>query len=156
MKQLLALLACSFWFAQLGFAQNQELEPSKREKLDALKVGYITEKLDLTPEEAQTFWPLYNELEAKMKTIRKNRRKNRTDTKENHDQMSDKELMLAVEKELEFEQQELDLKKEYNKKFNKILPAKKVVLLYEAQDGFKRRLLKGAKDRRQIPGGPPH
>ncbi|MGB1317816.1 MAG: hypothetical protein ACPG5W_06405, partial [Flavobacteriales bacterium] len=87
---------------------------------------------------------------------RKARRKGRKETKANHDTMSDKQLMAAVNAEFDLEQQELDLKREYNQKFSKILPIKKVVLLHESQDGFKRKLLKGAKDRRKIPGGPPH
>ena len=156
MKKTLVLLGFLVGFGQLVSAQNPELEGSKREKLEALKIAHITERLALTPEEAQTFWPLYNELEAKMKAIRKARRKNRKDTKANHDQMSDKELMASVEKELDFEQQELDLKKEYNIKFSEILPIKKVVLLHEAKDGFKRRLLKGAKERGRDRQSMPH
>ena len=149
MKQLLLLLAFMVGFSQYGFSQVQELELSKREQLEALKIAHITEKLALTPDEAQTFWPLFNQMEAKMKVVRKQRRKNRKDTKINHDQMSDKELMASVEKEFNFEQQEFDLKKEYNRKFSKILPIKKVVLLHEAQDGFKRRLLMIAKEKRR-------
>ena len=155
MKQGFALLIFVIGFTQIGMAQDKELERSKREQLEALKIAHITEKLALTPDEAQTFWPLYNEMEAKMQAVRKQRRKNRKDTKTNHDLMSDKELMAAVEKELGFEQQELDLKKEYNQKFSKIIPIKKVVLLHEAQEGFKRRLLKGAKEKRRL-GPPPH
>ena len=150
MKQAFALLIFAVGFVQIAMAQDKELERSKREQLEALKIAHITEKLSLNPEEAQTFWPLYNELEARMKATRKARRKNRKDTKVNHDQMSDKELMAAVEAELDFEQQELDLKREYNQKFSKVLPIKKVVLLHEAQEGFKRRLLKGAKEKRRL------
>ena len=149
MKQLLLLLAFMVGLSQSGFSQVKELELSKREQLEALKIAHITEKLALTPDEAQTFWPLFNQMEAKMKAVRKQRRKNRKDTKTNHDQMSDKELMASVEKEFNFEQQEFDLKKEYNRKFSKILPIKKVVLLHEAQDSFKRRLLMIAKEKRR-------
>ena len=156
MKQALLLLAFAIGFGQISIAQNPELELSKREKLEALKIAHITERLALTPEEAQTFWPLYNELEAKMKDIRKQRRLNRKNTKANHDQLSDKELMAAIDAELDFEQQELNLKREYIKKFSKILPIKKVVLLHEAQDGFKRRLLKGAQEKGREGRHAPH
>lgn len=155
MKQLLLLLTLAFGFAQIGFSQDKELELSKREKLEALKIAHITEKLALTPDEAQTFWPLFNEMEVKMKAMRKARRKNREDTKANHNQMSDKQLMAAVEAEFDFEQEELDLKRQYSKKFSTVLPIKKVVLLHEAQDGFKRRLLKGAREKRRE-GKPVH
>ncbi len=156
MRTLLILLAFTIGFTQGTFAQDPQLEGSKREQLQALKVGYLTEKLQLTPEEAQVFWPLYNELEDKLKTIKRERRKNRKSTKENHAEMSDDQLMAAVEAELDFEQQELDLKKEYTQNFKKILPVKKVVLLHEAQEGFKRRLLKGAKERGKERRHAPH
>lgn len=156
MKKLLILTAVVL-LSSLQFAKAQdELEPSKRERLEALKVAYLTEKLSLTPEEAQQFWPVYNELDSKLMEIRSKRRKNRLDTKANHSEMSDSELAAAVENELAFEQQELDLKKEYNERFKKILPIKKVAKLYAAEHGFRKELLHRAKDRTKIPGGPPH
>jgi acetyl-CoA carboxylase beta subunit len=155
MKKLLILILAVGFIAPATFAQ-EELEPSKREKLQALKVGYLTEQLNLTPEEAQSFWPLYNELEGKMKSIRKAQRENRMNAKKNFETMSDAELAASIDQELAFEQQELDLKKEYNVRFKKILPIRKVAKLHASEQGFKRELLKGARDRRKIPGGPPH
>ncbi|MCF8276220.1 MAG: hypothetical protein K9J17_05740 [Flavobacteriales bacterium] len=156
MKKLILLtIAVLLNSIQLVKAQ-EELEPSKRERLEALKVAYLTSELNLTPEEAQQFWPLYNELEGKMQSIRSKRRDNRISTKKNQAELSDAELSAAVDKELAFEQQELDLKKEYNERFKKILPMQKVVLLHGAEQGFRKELLRGAKDRTKIPGGPPH
>ena len=149
---IVAVLLNSF---QLAVAQN-ELEPSKREKLDALKVAYLTNELSLTPTEAQSFWPLYNELEDKMKGVRKQKHENRIDTKSNYEELTDAQLSAAVDRELALEQQELDLKKEYNERFKKILPMKKVAKLHVAEQGFRKELLHRAKDRTKIPGGPPH
>ena len=140
---------------QLVMAQD-ELEPSKRERLDALKVAYLTNELSLTPSEAQSFWPLYNELEDKMHEIRKQKRANRINTKKNQGNLSDAELSAAIDLELSIEQKELDLKKEYNVRFRKILPIQKVAKLYSAEQGFRKELLHRAKDRTKIPGGPPH
>ena len=155
MKKLLILILALASTAQFTFSQ-EALEPSKREKLQALKVAYLTEELSLTPEEAQSFWPLYNELEDKMKAIRKAQRENRMNAKKNLETMSDAELTVSIDKELAFEQKELDLKKEYNVLFKKILPIRKVAKLHASEQGFRRELLRGAKDRRKIPGGPPH
>jgi hypothetical protein len=156
MKKLIILIAIvlinSFQFVK---AQD-ELEPSKREKLEALKVAYLTNELSLTPEEAQQFWPLYNELGDKMGKLRKERRANRINTKKNHAELSDAELSAAIDKELDIEQQELDLKKAYNVRFKKILPIKKVAKLHAAEHGFRTELLHRSKDRSKIPGGPPH
>ncbi|MCB9191802.1 MAG: hypothetical protein H6602_09080 [Flavobacteriales bacterium] len=154
-KMMILLVIVAFNALQPAHAQ-EELEPSKRERLEALKVAYLTQELSLTPEEAQQFWPLYNEMANKMRDIRKEQRGNRMDAKENFDSMSDAELSAAIDKELAYEQQELDLKKEYNAKFKKILPIKKVAKLHASEKGFRKELLKGARDKRKIPGGPPH
>jgi hypothetical protein len=156
MKKLLILAAVILLNSfQLVIAQD-ELEPSKREKLDALKVAYLTNELSLTPKEAQQFWPLYNELEDKMSQLRKEKRANRSSTKKNHAELNDAELSAAVDNELDLEQQELDLKKAYNERFKKILPIKKVAKLYAAEHGFRKELLHRTKGRTRIPGGPPH
>ncbi len=155
-KTLIILTATIFAFAIDMKAQENELEGSKRDRLEALKVAYLTKELSLTPEEAQAFWPLYNEMTQQMGETRKQRRENRMSTKRNHKEMSDTDLSKAVDLELELEQQQLDLKKKYNEQFKKILPIRKVAKLYVAEKGFRKELLKGAKDRRKIPGGPPH
>lgn len=155
MRYLITIAALAI-FGTNVFGQSAGLEVSKRERLESLKVAYLTKELQLTPEEAQQFWPLYNEMTKKMRDIRKEQRGNRMDAKERFDSMSDAELSEAIDKELAYEQEELDLKKEYNAKFKKILPIKKVAKLHAAEKGFRKELLKGAREKRKIPGGPPH
>lgn len=140
---------------QLATAQ-EALDASKREKLEALKVAYLTRELELTPTEAQTFWPLYNEMEDKMSGLRKQRRGNRLESRDNQTKLSDAELSKAIDRSLALEQQELDLKKEYNERFKKILPIAKVAKLHQAEHGFRKELLRGAKDRTNGPEVRPH
>jgi hypothetical protein len=70
--------------------------------------------------------------------------------------MTDAELSKMIDRELDFEQQELDLKKQYNERFKKILPIQKVARLHAAENGFRKELLQGAKDRSKGPGTPPN
>ena len=130
-------------------AQDHQLEKGKREKLQALKVAYLTEQLELSAKEAQDFWPIYNELEDEIKKVRRQRRKNRQHTKANHAEMTEAELAKAIDVELDLEQQELDLKKLYNERFKRVLSIRKVAKLHALEDGFKRRLLKGARENRK-------
>jgi hypothetical protein len=156
MKYLIGIFAISILSIGGLCAQEAELDGSKRERLEALKVAYLTKELDLTPEEAQQFWPLYNEMNEKTRELRKKQRQNRVDTRKNFSSMTDTELSSAIQLELELEQEQLDLKKEYNQRFQKAIPIKKVAKLYAAEKGFRKELLKGARDKRKIPGGPPH
>ena len=140
---------------QIVKAQD-ELEPSKRERLEALKTAYLTNELSLTPEEAQQFWPVYNELGDKMGKLRKERRASRLSTKKNHAELSDADLSAVIDLQLALEQKELNLKKAYNVRFKKILPIKKVAKLYAAEHGFRKELLHRTKDRSKTLGGPHH
>ena len=65
-KYILVFVVAIF-ATKLSYAQ-----PGKSDKVEALKVSFITEKISLTPQEAQSFWPLYNEYNDKIKFARKN------------------------------------------------------------------------------------
>lgn len=118
---------------------------SKKEALEAIKVGIITKKLALTPDEAKVFWPIYNLYEDELTTIRKKRKeeKNTDDVAS----LNDKEVEKIVDGEILFRQQELDIIKKYHAQFKKILPIKKVALLYKAQDEYKKELLKQIQEK---------
>lgn len=120
----------------------------KRENIEAQKVAFLTKKLDLTPEEAQKFWPVYNQYDDKLQELRKKRREDMKNAKENFDALTDKEIEQLVDNEIAFRQKELDIQKEYHGKFKSLLPIKKVAQLYRADEEFKRFLLKELKDRK--------
>ena len=130
-------------------AQRQE---EKRDNIEAMKIAFITKKLDLTPEEAQQFWPVYNQYKDKVDDLRKKRRQDNKEAKRNFEDMTDKEVEQIVDNEIVFRQKELDIQKEYHAKFKSVLPIKKVAKLYEAEEQFKRVLL----DKLQKKDGPPN
>ena len=137
---ILVLVMTTFSFGQ----QKKEGKPTK-EKIKAMQIGYITEKLSLTSEEAQKFWPIYNEFDDKMEAIRKEMR---TPNKEGFsiDDMNDAEVEKMVNAHIIVRQKELDIQKEYHTKFKAVLPIKKVAKLYKADQDFKRDLLQKIKN----------
>lgn len=72
MKKILCLIG---FIVTVFFAQAQErpmygqkmqppprpMNKEQREKLEFFRIQFITKKLDLTPAEAEKFWPVYNE-----------------------------------------------------------------------------------------------
>ena len=68
--QKLAWIFLPILFASTAFGQGEENNKEKDEKIEALKVGFITKELNLTSTEAEKFWPVYNEMDAKMKDCR--------------------------------------------------------------------------------------
>ena len=155
LKTLLVIAFISF----VGIAYSQPMGPppkgkekgerqqEKKENIESMKIAFLTTKLDLTPEEAQKFWPVYNQYNDKLQELRKKRREDERLAKKNFEELSDKEVEQAIDNDLAFRQKELDLQKEYNTKFKAVLPIKKVSRLYNAEEQFKRVLIHKLKDR---------
>lgn len=120
-----------------------------RERVEAMKVGFLTQRLNLTSEEAKVFWPVYNKYQDELEVLRKSRRENLVNAKMNFDEMPEKDVEKAVDSELGFRQHELDLLKKYHSQFKQVLPIKKVAKLYRAEEDFKRELLDRIKENRQ-------
>jgi hypothetical protein len=123
-------------------------QESKSDKVEAMKVGFITNKLELTAKEAQTFWPLYNEYNSKLEKLRKTKKSDFDDLKNKSENITDKELEAFINEVFASKQKELDLQKEYYEKYAKVLPVKKVAMLYQAENQFKRELLRKIKEKK--------
>jgi len=112
------------------------------EKFKAKKIAYITDAINLTPAEAEKFWPVYNEFEQKRFLIMEERHSLEKKLNVKIEEMSDEKYIELTKKLISFPKTEGDLFLEYNEKFLKILSPRKVVQLYVADMGFKSFLLK--------------
>jgi hypothetical protein len=119
-----------------------------QERVEARRVAFLTERLSLTPEEAQLFWPIYNEYRDKLKAIRKEGKPDKP-----VEQMTEAEADAAITEHFDNEQKELDLQREMAVKLHKAIPARKIALLQGAEKEFKLELLKEIRERRQEGGG---
>ena len=113
----------------------QENRPVK-DRVAAFKIGFLTERLNLTPEEAKVFWPVFNKFQDELEQLRKSRRENISGARQNFDEMSDAEVEKTIDNELNSRQSELDLVKKYHPQFKKVLPVKKVARLYRAEEVY--------------------
>ncbi len=141
--------------AQAQKPDKGEKKEQKREEIKAMKIGFITDKLKLTTDEATKFWPVYNEFQAKMEKLHEDRRANHKKLKKGLDSLSNTEVEKLTDQELLFEEKVLALKKEYHAKFKAVLPIKKVALLYQAEHEFRRELLKKAREQHRNGQGKP-
>ncbi|HUM89497.1 MAG TPA: hypothetical protein PKV50_08200 [Prolixibacteraceae bacterium] len=111
------------------------------EKIRAEKVSFITTQLDLSVEEAQKFWPVYNEFEKKNDEFIEAERTIHKDLKNRGDKMTDTELEKNLDKINDIQMQKANLQSEYYSKFKKVLPIKKLVKFYAAEKEFRKQLL---------------
>ena len=141
MKSNKTLLIILFLLSISLFAQQGMNE--KKEQIRALKVGFITNELSLTTEEASKFWPIYNAFDdkqfelrhQKMKTFKAQMRD------ESLDKMSEKEAATLLAQMENNENELSQLRKKFIINLRSILPAKKILKLKKAEDNFNRKLL---------------
>ena len=151
----------SLFLACVGFmsaiAQPLDGPEGKEDRIEALKVGFITKQLNLTTEEAQKFWPVYNQYASELKTLRQGSMAMRKMVKENGATLSDGEAEKVADEFVTMKKNEYELVAKYHKQFKGVLPARKVMLLYKSENQFKQRLLEEIRDNRppHHPGGPP-
>lgn len=155
---LLITLPVSLWAQPPGGRPpkpNREAnEKEREEKIDQLKIAFITDELDLTSEEAEKFWPIYNELEDKLKELRKANRKIQKEVDESYESLSNEDAKKKLETILDNEKKEIDYRKEYSEKFSKVIGDKRTLKLLSLEHEFKRELLERLKEQGPPPGGP--
>jgi len=144
MKRILTLIICLSLF-NIGFSQKRG---NMHERVKAQKVAFITEKLSLTTEEAQQFWPIYNDFDEKTHDLkRQDLRKIREGMRK--DNLSDSEANDLLEQFMAVEDKLHKAKKQLVNDLKGVLPSKKIIALKAAEDAFNRRLMEILKERRQ-------
>ena len=122
MKNIYLIATFLFAFASSTFSQNGG-------RLEAYKIAYLTNKLSLTPQEAQRFWPIYNQYENELRAVRIESRQGGKD-------------------ELEREEKVLNIRKKYNTEFAKVISPEKVNTLFRSEKEFNALVQKEMMERR--------
>ncbi|NJB72065.1 hypothetical protein GGR42_002556 [Saonia flava] len=112
------------------------------EKIKALKVAFFTERLSLSSNEAESFWPIYNEYEEKRHRLGKEQYHGFY-SKLGDENISEKEADALLNKYLSIEEEEEELDKAFMLKVKKMLSAKKTLLLVKAEKDFQKELIRG-------------
>ncbi|MGX8704544.1 MAG: hypothetical protein ACSW8H_08885, partial [bacterium] len=112
-------------FAPAALAQKADKgrfdKEAVMEKLRAEKVALITNELDLTPEEAQVFWPIYNQAQAEKREALGNVRKlYREMNAASKDGRSEKEVEKLVKQYVEANSKASEIDAKYAPKFLKV------------------------------------
>jgi Spy/CpxP family protein refolding chaperone len=128
------------------FAQDQQ-KPDARgdrgagwmEKMKAARVAFLTTELELTTEEAQNFWPVYNQAQAeKDAAYRETRTAYRALTEAIKEGKPDKEVAALLQAYLKASKVPSALDAEYSTEFLKVLPATKVAKLFISEEKFRK------------------
>src|SRR6185312_701351 len=122
-KYLLFLLMI---LASFSFACAQNGNGQRSEKIQALKIAFISQRLHLNSTEAEKFWPVYNGYQNEIRQLRSNK----------------------SDDVLENEQKLLDIRKKYKPSFEKILGPQRLNDLYSAEKDFRNVLIRSLKEQK--------
>lgn len=130
MKHFLTIL---FLICTLSLSSQESnlTQDSDGSRIEALKIAYITKKLNLSPDEAQKFWPVYNNYANEMREVRREQRRNNTS-------------------EIETEEKILKIRKKYNTEFSRALSPEKVNTFFRSEKDFGNFVQKELSERRQL------
>lgn len=144
MMMLLAAVT-AFAFSANVFAQDQQKQGREDrgagwlEKVKAARVAFLTTELDLSAEEAQAFWPVYNQAqEEKDAAFKETRTAFKAMNAAIKDGKSDKEVAALLKAYLKAAKVPAELDEEYAPEFLKVLPAAKVAKLYASEEKFRK------------------
>ncbi len=134
----------------LLLAFQVEAQENRRERIKSLKVAYLTEKLELTPEEAAEFWPAYNEYENLVFDLKASLGQTlREIARKDPEKVSEKEAIDAQKRVVALRKEIAQTEISFREYAPELLGAKKALYLDIYEERFKRELLKKLQDRRQ-------
>ena len=144
MLRLLSLAALLLTLAPAAHAQGGGGLGGSRKgqrlgQLENAKIAFITNRVSLTQEQAQRFWPLYNEFSVRRREFNRSGRLLRRDVA---DGMTDQQIRENFSQAFALRQQELNLEKEYFDKFQKVISLRQVAQLFQAERDFTREVIK--------------
>ncbi|HXB43884.1 MAG TPA: hypothetical protein VNV85_07495 [Puia sp.] len=127
---LISLMIC--WLTMALFAQdNGNMQKPDGSRLEALKIGFLTKRLNLTPEEAQKFWPVYNQYAEELKKVRV-------------------DANQTGEPSLEVDEKILNIRKKYNGEFAKALSPQRADQFFRSEKEFGAFVTKEIMQRRNM------
>lgn len=109
-------------------AQNQD-----RQKIESAKIGLITNRLNLTTEQAPQFWPIYNEYSDRRRDISRQLRQTR--------KPGNNPPINELNESVELKQKLVDLEKEYNAKFLRVISPQQLQELHNTERMFNKMLM---------------
>ena len=156
MKKFFSLPLCLFasvlLFAQPQGKPNDEQRKKDWERLQAEKIAFITQELDLTPEEAQVFWPVYNQCWKEVLASHKATREAFAGIRgKQAEGLTDKEMEKKLDAYIQASTRSNQVLADWYPKFKQVLPIRKVSKLYQAEEAFQQRMINNLRKHPQHP-----
>jgi hypothetical protein len=120
-------------FSNNAFAQRPQVD---QEKLQSARIAFITTRLDLKPEQAEKFWPIYNQYnDGREKTMRQI-----SELGKGVETVSEDEAKSRIQQRLKLQSELLDKEEGFVNDVSKVLSSKQILMLNNIARDFNRQL----------------
>ncbi len=131
-------------FLSLSFFLNaQDRGMKKMEKLESMKIAFISEKVDFTPKEAQLFWPIYNNYSDELKALRKSLDINKGHSKD----MTDSDAKKLISSKIVMEKEKTKILEKFIADLEGVISPQKTLRLLHIEQEFKSKMLKKVREK---------
>ena len=137
------------------FSQDKNDRKERYERMQSRKIAFMSNKVELSPDQAQVFWPIYNKYNSEIRSVRDSSKNIRRNYTKNKSSMNNDELGQMIDVVLKNEQRYWEIKIKYVKEFYNIISNKQIIELHEAEESFKKELLRKIKMGDRKPSNPP-
>ena len=146
----LNLLAIMLLFS-IVLATAQESRTQRFERIEAEKIAFITKELNLTPSEAQQFFPIYNQYYKEISRLRHEKRDGKLQNQQNlqSQKLPGNSLNPTNRDVLAFDAKELEVKKIYRKRFTNVIGQARASRFFEVEEEFRNHLMRELQHRRR-------
>lgn len=110
-----------------------------RQKIESAKIGYITNRLNLTTEQAPQFWAVYNEYSARKHDL--SRKVRQLNSRSVQPGVAEQDVIRNLNQSNEAKQKIADLDQEYQPRFLKVISPGQLAELQNAERTFNKMLL---------------
>ncbi len=144
MKKILLLIL--FLAGISAYAQNTAKQDA-RSKLQAARIALISERLGLTPSQAEKFWPIYNEYAEQRRMIQKEFRDARMGLDMN--KLTEAQSKVLVKARMDGKQRQLNLETKYSDRLMDVINTRQLMALEKAENDFRAMIIRRIEQRKQ-------
>ena len=141
MKKIIYIVTASVLIltsAISAFAEER-FQDNWKEKIMSEKIAFLTMEMGITPEEAQVFWPVYNQVEKeKDEAMFTMIHAYKEMSKAMEEKKGEKEISALLDKYLDAQKKVNEVENGIATKYKAVLPVEKVAKLYVAEEKFRR------------------
>jgi Spy/CpxP family protein refolding chaperone len=139
MKTSIYSILLAFFLASNLLAQKPRDHAERHEQLKTARIGMITNRLNLTTEQAPGFWAVYNEYDEEITATRRKIRQVMVEGKDT--ELSDKKIETNIATYFVLKDRENEIEKKYYQKLQKIISVRQYAELKRTEFVFNQMLL---------------